>query len=226
MNDTRFNPDDLGFLVSLDIDGDLTGEEQKRLTERLDASESMRADADAMRKVGELVRRWAAGPVEIDWHAHAGLINARCLAGEDSQDRPELEDLLKRWARDGTVFEDELFTADVMRRVGRRAPIANPRPRRLWIIRFAAPLAAAAVLAFAFLGVSRINRNVESPDLVSDVRTQLPFDVSRVPVCIVTFARESPDASPAKPDVEPSSGISFTAFGLATVGVVPTPPVP
>ncbi len=223
MNEAPFNPDDFGFLASRDLDGDLTGEERRRLGDALDASESLRADAVAMRKVSELVRRWAAAPVEIDWDAHAGLIDARCQADDDAQDRPELDRILKRWARDDVAHDDEQFTADVMQRVSKTASTARTRSGRPWIIHLAVPLAAAAVLALALIGGSWMNRDAGSPGIVPRVLTESPLDTAKVPTCIVRFARESLDVVP---EVRQSRGISFTAFGVATVGVVAAPAVP
>lgn len=222
MNETPFNPDDIDFLASRDADGDLTGEERRRLGDALDASESLRADADAMRKVSELVLRWAAVPIEIDWDAHAELIDARCRADDDAQDRPELDGLLKRWARD-VAHDDQQFTADVMRRVGKTASIARTRSGRPWIIRLAVPLAAAAVLALALIGGPWMNRDAGSRELAPGFLTESPLGAAKVPTCIVRFAREPSDVAP---EVRQPSGISFTAFGVATVGVGAAPAVP
>ena len=223
MNEAPFNPDDISFLASRDLDGDLTGEERRRLGHMLDASESLRADVVAMRKVNELVRRWSAAPVEIDWDAHAKLIDVRCLADNDAQDRPELDGLLKRWAYDEVAFDDEQFTTEVMQRVSKTTSTARTRSGRPWMIRIAVPLAAAAALAFALIGGSWINRDAGSPDIAPRVLTESPLDAAKVPTCIVRFARESLDVVP---EVRQSRGISFTAFGVATVGVVAVPPVP
>ncbi len=223
MNEAPFNPDDIYFLASRDLDGDLTGKERRRLGDALDASESFRADADAMDKVGELVRRWAATPVEIDWDAHAKLVDARCQADDDAQDRPELDGILKRWARDAVAQDDEQFTADVMQRVSKTASTARTRSGRRWMIRLAVPLAAAAVLAMALIGGPWMNRDVESRELAPGFLAESPLDTTKMPTCIVRFARESLDMAP---EVRQSRGISFTTFGLATVGVVAAAPAP
>ena len=223
MNEAPFNPDDIDFLASRDLDGDLTAEERRRLGDALDASESLRAKADAMRRVSDLVRRWAAAPVEIDWDAHTELIDGRCQADDDAQDRPEVDGILKRWARDVVAHDDEQFTADVMRRIGQTASTARTRSGRPWMIRIAVPLAAAAVLAMALIGGSWINRDAGSRDVGRVVLTESPLGATKVPTCIVRFAREPLDVAP---DVRQSRGISFTAFGVATVGVGAAPAVP
>lgn len=228
MTDADFNPDDAGLLASRDLDGDLSGDERRRLGDALDASESLRADADAMRRVNELVHRWAAAPAELDWDAYAALIDARCRAGRDAQDRPELDGLLKRWARSDVAHDDEQFTTDVMRRVGAGTVPARKEKRNPWIYRLGVPLAAAAVLAFALIGGSWMNRDDGTQGIAPGVVAELPLGVTKVPTCIVRFVRESPSEAPELPGPEARrpSGVSFTAFGVATVGIVAAPPVP
>lgn len=227
MKDAPYNPEDIDFLASRGLDGDLSQDEQRQLDRALDSSDSLRADAAAMRKVNELIRRWAATPVEIDWDTHAKLIHARCQSDDESHNQPELDGILKHWARNSAAFDDDRFTAAVMRRVTKSPSTARTHSGRPWIFRLAVPLAAAAVLAMAFIGGSWINRDAGSQDFVSGRRTESPeepvspLDTIKAPTCIVRFARESLIEAPEliQPEVRRSSGISFTAFGLATVGV-------
>jgi len=51
MTADAYNPDDLAFLLSRGLDGDLSPDEQRRLGESLSQSESLRAEASKLEAV-------------------------------------------------------------------------------------------------------------------------------------------------------------------------------
>ena len=55
-----YNPDDLEFLISRALDGDLSDEESNRLARALEGSESLRAKERRYRSLHDLIARWAA----------------------------------------------------------------------------------------------------------------------------------------------------------------------
>lgn len=220
MNEQPINPDDPAFLLSRRLDGDLTDDERRRLDNSLRSSESLRADAESMRRMTDLLGRWADAPVELDWEAHAALINARCRSDDASQDQPELDGILRRWSRGGVAVDEDQFTSGVMQRVGRGTSGIEARSIHRWIFRIAAPLAAAAVLVFALVGGPGMPDR-PGPGIVENpsVETAPPgLNEFQAPICIVRFARVTPNDSV---DVVPRTvnrprGISFTAIGIAT----------
>lgn len=221
MNDESTNPKDPSFLLSRRLDGDLTDKERRQLDEALKSSESLRAEEASIKKLNALLRRWSSAPVELDWEAHAALINGRCEAADTSQDESDLDGILERWGRDGIDFDEKNFATDVMRRVGDGRDVGTPS-RNPWVFRIGVPLAAAAALAFALLGGPWMSGK-PNPQIAENLPTKIapvgviPFDA---PVCIVQFARAAPsgpvDVLPRGADR--TSGISFTAIGIVTGG--------
>ena len=57
MNNRPYNPDDLAFLISQGLDGDLSAEQRRRLDEALRASAELRREARGCRRRGRPVPR-------------------------------------------------------------------------------------------------------------------------------------------------------------------------
>ena len=220
MKEQPFHPDDLGFLISRGLDDDLSENERRRLAEALSASEPLRQEAESMRALHLLVRRWSATTVEIDWSSHAALIEARCAEDAEREARPAVDRILKRWAGSEVTFDEEQFTAGVMERLQRSAPRPKGRSRYHRLIRFGPALAAAAALALAFVGGPAFFSGSDALDPVSRVEFARPDNIPRA---VVRFARGLPGDTPGHSDqTAPATGgfgrggISFTAFGVVT----------
>lgn len=201
MNDDAIKPDDPAFLASQNLDESLSCDDRKTLDRVLESSASLRADAAAMATVDELVKRWGAGEAELDWSSYAALVLARVEAGDQSSELEKVDELLGRWTGMDADWDEEAFTASVMARVceSERRPIV----RRLFFP-WGAPLAAAAVLALAIVGVPWGN----APDQ----------RISRVVFEQSVSAVETPRGlKPASWDGERASGRSIVSFERTVV---------
>ena len=230
MNEQPINPNDPGFLLSRQLDGDLTDDERRRIDDALCLSESLRDDAASMRKTNDILRRWAGAPVELDWEGHAALINARCQTDDTSQDQPELDGILTRWSQDDVAFDEDKFMDGVMQRIGGNArDIERPSSHR-WMLRIAMPLAAAAILMFALIGGPWMSERFGAGVVENQLANTADVGPAPMgaPVCVVRFARVTPrepvEASPIAADRP--GGISFTAIGIVTgsLNVAPANP--
>lgn len=144
MSETPYNPDDLAFLISRSLDQDLGSDERQRLDQALGESEALRAWADELRAVDRLVKRWGAGPVELDWGPYTATVQARVAALDEEEDLHRIDDWLRRWGDQRVEIDGPGFTDSVMTRIGatrRRSPVHT------LIFRLGAPLAAAAAVA-------------------------------------------------------------------------------
>ena len=206
------NPDDLAFLISRGLDGDLSAFERRRLDEALSQSESSRSEASKLEAVDRLIRQWGLKPVEVDWQHHATLTSA--LAGNTDDERlGKVDDLLRRWRDRSARIESIDLTPGVLARIrseGRRAT-----PYRL-VMRLGVPLAAAAAIALA-------------------VTVTTWFTPAREPICRVAIGPSSWSAKVTEREVESRIVVSFAqsdevatrllkppSIGFATIGVEPT----
>jgi hypothetical protein len=133
------------YVASRSLDEDLDEPEQRLLREWLAASPTARAQLDGLAAVDRWVREWGRRGVtfEADSFAESVLDRVRSRSADSSRN---VDDLLRRWAVDGPELDWDELTANVMRRV---QLAARTRSVQRWVIRLAAPLAAAAVLALA-----------------------------------------------------------------------------
>jgi len=173
MTDAPINSNDPLFAFSRGLDGDLTDAERAVLSARLAASAELCEEADAIRALDGLLKRWANEPIEMDWHSHAGHTVERLGEPRDaeapSDDAQLLHSLLCRWNQPpAELFEEDRFAADVMARIETETPTSSTGGR-YWRIGF--PLAAAAAILLAMLPMLRMAR-------IHD------------PIQIVVFARE------------------------------------
>jgi hypothetical protein len=214
MMDETYNPGDPLFLVSRDLDADLSKEERDRLTEVLRSSESLRAEANRLRAVDRMVRQWGFEGVEIDWKHHAGLVAVTLRTDSDDGVLYRVDELIAAWARRRPVFDERAFTQGVLDRIkpsGRKSRVLP------WALRLGAPLAAAAAIALA-------------------VTATIWFVPTPLPVAVVSIGHADNQKPPSRP-VEPKVIVSFArpatdrhtvataapGIGYMTIGSSPLP---
>lgn len=205
-----YNPDDLAFLISRSLDGDLSADERRRLGASLSQSESLRSEASKLEAVDRLIHQWGQKPVELDWKHHAALASA-CAGNTDDKRLSKVDDLLRRW-RDRSVGVEAIdLTTSVLAKIRSERRFANPY--RL-VLRLGVPLAAAAAITLA-------------------VTATTWFAPARDPICRVAIGPSSWSAAVAERGVESRVVVSFAqsgeapttlwtpAIGFATIGVEP-----
>jgi anti-sigma factor RsiW len=211
MTSDAYNPVDLAFLLSRDLDGDLSPAERLRLDEALSQSESLRSEASKLEAVDRLIQQWGQKPVEVDWKHHAALTSAS--AGSAADERlGKVDDLLRRWRNRSVGVEDIDLTARVLAKI--RSERRRTTPYRL-VLRLGVPLAAAAAIALA-------------------VTVTTWFAPARDPICRVAIGPSSWSAAVAQREIESRVVVSFArsdevattllkppAIGFATIGVEP-----
>lgn len=211
MTADAYNPDDLAFLLSRGLDGDLSPEERRRLGESLSQSESLQAEASKLETVDRLIQRWGHKPIDVDWKHHAALTSA-CAGSADDQRLSKVDDLLRRWRNRNVGIEAIDLTAGVLAKI--RSERRRARPYRL-VLRLGVPLAAAAAIALAVAGTTW-------------------FLPARDPICRVAIGPSSWSAAAAERGVESRVVVSFAqsgevagtfqkppAIGFSTIGVEP-----
>ena len=215
-DEASYNPNDSAFLLSRSLDEELTEEEQQRLDEALAQSASLRADAERLRVLDRLVKRWGARRAALDFEGHAALILAQATAGDDADALERVDQLIARWGSTEVAFDADRFTSAVMNRV---ALESGWEKQRVWIFRLGAPLAAAAAIVLAVIGsvwwgaqreaVCRIefDRRVAMVDASTDVAEPRS--------AVVSF-----DRTPIEPVVQAADGISFGAVGSSALAEV------
>ena len=211
MSETSYNPNDSAFLASRSLDEQLSTSERQRLDDAMAASESLRAEAEEIRAIDRLVKRWGIGEVELDWATHGKLIEAKALSRPDDDRDCKLDELLERWAGVSARIDDEEFTAAVMARV-------PSRRHRVWrrslVFRLSVPLAAAAAVALVVTG-TLLDWSSPSPRVEISIRqrhaaVESPSEPTRV--AMVSFRREPAVGFAPEPT---SPGISFMVVGAS-----------
>jgi len=144
MPDASYNPNDPEFLASCARDSELPDAAQDRLDTHLRGSERLRVFASDLGNLDDLIGKWANEKVELDWEAHAALIEARIDGDIDEEALASVDSLLERWGTHTPEIDEGRFVSEVSRRVSASRP--THRTRRL-IFRIGAPLAAAAAVA-------------------------------------------------------------------------------
>lgn len=209
MSGDAYNPNDLAFLLSRSLDGDLSADERRRLDEALSQSESLRFEASKLEAVKGLIERWGKRPIEVDWIHHAALTSA-CAGCADDERLGKVDDLLLRWRNRNVGVEAIDLTAGVLAKVRSERRRANPY--RL-VLRLGVPLAAAAAIALV-------------------VTATTWFAPARNPICQVAIGPSCNEAV-AERGVESRVVVSFAqtsdaaairtppSIGFATIGVEP-----
>jgi hypothetical protein len=216
MNDEPYNPDDPAFLLSRSLDERLSDDEQRRLDEALASSPSLRRDAEELRALDRLVRRWRREQVALDWDNHARLVAGEASLEPDAAALQKVDAWIQRWGADVVPFNEERFTASVMKKVAREPG----RKRRGLIFRLGAPLAAAAAVGFA-LTIGLWRPVPAEPVSVVRIGTRLAMAGARAgaagtPKAVVSFGRAPADGG--------SSQAAPPMMALGAVG--PAAPMP
>lgn len=216
MNDRPYNPDDLAFLISQGLDGDLSAEQRRRLDGALSASAELRREADDFAVVDGLVGRWAERRVNLAWDATAGLIGAEVRGADDDLDLRRVDALLGRWGRSRAVGA----TFDVSRAVLEeiRAERSKGRSRRL-VLRFGTPLAMAAAVALVVFGATWFEPLV-APTLHVEIRGPIRGSMvsAEPPRTVVSFARSDGDTVARETSPAAVGFITLGAGPVVTVG--------
>ena len=212
MSGDAYNPNDLAYLLSRSLDGDLSADERRRLDEVLSQSESLRSEASKFEAIERLIERWGKKPVEVDWKHHAALTSASA-GSTDDEHLGKVDDLLLRWRNRSVGVEAIDLAASVLAKI--RSERRRAMPYRL-VLRLGVPLAAAAAIALA-------------------VTVTTWFAPPRGPICRVAIG-PSWSAAVAERGIESRVVVSFgqsgeaavintpPAIGFATIGVEPVGP--
>lgn len=220
MHDAEYNPNDPEFLVSCAGDGELTAEAQDQLDTHLRDSESLRAFSYELVRLDRLIENWARPAAELEWDAHAALIDARIEANLPEDTLARVDGLLGQWGRRVPEVDGDRFVQAVSSR------IASPRFSRgasRSILRIGAPLAAAAALTLVatawfwghdapqpFVQVSYQMMGARPANHAPTSGTRVRFD--RLP--------------PARRVGERKAVVAMIAMGSSPLGVAPQEDIP
>jgi len=167
-NRDNFDPNDPLYLFSRGLDENLNDEERSRLDAAMQASVEFASEAEQLRAVARLMRRWAARKAEPGepfttdaWGDSTSkrmrdretVANATGEESRSAEDLSEVDQVLERWARRTAEIPWEEFTESVMAEI---RPAARKGRTAGRIVRWTMPLAAAAVLALAVLPLFRV----------------------------------------------------------------------
>jgi len=223
MAEAQYNPDDMVFLTSRSLDEELSEAERSRLEKALGLSDALRREAERLRAVDKLVKRWGCEQADLDWEHHHALISAQA-AGDESEASEKLDALLARWGAAVVPLDEKRFAGAVMARV---APARARRLTQRLVFRVGVPLAAAAMLALTLTGRPWF-QTVRTAVVVYAGSKQAPVEAPgapprAAPVVVVSFARE-PVETVAKAG---TPRISFGSTGATPLPVMPeeVPPI-
>jgi hypothetical protein len=149
MTELPFNPYDPAYLFSRSLDEPISPEEQEILARAVSRNPGLAKELDSLRQVSDVVRRWS---LRSDSQGITDL-NDRVISvikGGDAFQEAKLDHVLARWKTTEPVFDDQAFTRTVMQAVGRSHRLAGTRR---WVLRIGMPLAAAASIMLALVGV-------------------------------------------------------------------------
>lgn len=216
MTDDRPTFDDLALLASCRLDGPLDPAGDDALRTALSESSALREEADQLERVDGLVRRWGATEPKIDEVHFARLVSAQVIGEEVGLDA--VDQVLASWSAIESQDGDNEFVAAVMKRV-KSTVAARSTHRSRRILRFALPLAAAAVLVFAVTGTSwflsstrpvcQVTFGVPAGSLGAQTAENDP------PTIVVRFSQASPGSNE-----RPSGHRSISFISLGTAGEV------
>ncbi len=191
MTSDSYNPNDPLFLVSESIDDMLSPETERALRVSLDASDQLQAEAVQLKRVAQIITRFAARKPTLDWDAHAEKILARIAdqCSDDSLD--EVDQTLVAWGqRDIDDATPDLATTVLKRAHAQTNRNADPnrsghndrsdrndRGSRYkifhipWLAKVAIPLAVAAAIVLAVIP-SVWNQPTMAPICVVNIHPQ------------------------------------------------------
>jgi hypothetical protein len=152
VSEAKFNPDDPLFRVSRAIDDDLPEGDRRGLHDVLEASPNLRTEAADLRKVDELVRRWAASEVDMDWERFTESVLAMSVSDAEAAQLEQVDALVRRWGEARPQLDWTAFTGDVLAEIDSRRQRDASSIRLL--LQIGLPLAAAAAVVFAVMTFS------------------------------------------------------------------------
>jgi len=225
MSDSEYNPHDPLFLLSQSIDGELTPAQRQELDSALAASAELRAEAEQLRTLCDLIQMWGTQDHGLDTENLGDEVTAHLSEVEEAEsaELAGIDDLLRRWSEAAPEVDWERFHGAVMERI---APARRAVP--IWgrVLRLGTPLAAAAAIALAYLGYLRPwdTEVPRTPAVVVQVGPQVEA-LARVPqedVFQVSFGRESAPP-PASEELQrgPSCVIAGASLRPASYSVQP-----
>ena len=148
MTESTIHPDDPLFLVSRQLDGDLSETESKELAVRLAASAELADAARRMRSTDEAIRRAMPSLPALDWVRETELVLGRIADDGANSGDQQIDTVLERWAQATSVQDDDL----AKRVINTVAGAAKASSRRRLVLPWAVPLAAAAAIAMIVMG--------------------------------------------------------------------------
>jgi len=204
MTANPYNPGDPEFLLSRDLDADLSGEERRLLHKALSDSADLREQADDWRRIHDMVVRWGREPVSIDWNTHADLVAAHVSDGPSQATERELSQVLRDWAAQSIAVDEDRFTQAVLTKIRARRRV----PAYSVILKWGAPLAAAAVFG---LMVTATTWFTAAPKAVSIITLGSADMVEPgAPIrSVVSFGRTAPEAPST------ANGIGLLSMGAS-----------
>lgn len=204
MTTDSYNPRDAEFLLSRDLDGELSPDERRALQARVQQSPALGNESTGFGAVADLLRQWGTTAPDVDWDAHLALTMARLDDDAEAGDQA-LNSLLSRWAANAPAHDDSRFTQLILSQI--RGKLRQPAYRR--ILRWSAPLAAAAALAFVVTAVYWHDPPVKTLAIVQigPVSPDSEYEPLTDSRAVVSFARA---AAPAERN---ESGIGLLSLG-------------
>lgn len=202
----NFDAHDPLFLLSRQLDDDLTEAEALALEAALAASPELRAEASRLAAAQGAVDEWAAEVPDFDATALTQFVMGAVQDEAADQEFASVDAVLRRWARP-VEFNERAFTTSVMRKLAAE----TSRQRMRLVYRIAAPLAMAAAVAIAVTGsfwlapTPVIQVSIGPLAAGSQGATHLPAATS-----VVTFGREAAPERVASAEVRM---ISLGAMG-------------
>jgi len=203
MSERSYNPEDLGFLISRELDGDLSEVERRCLEEAIRASDELGEDARAYAAADRLIRCWAMKKPELDWEATAGLTQVHVAGAGEDDGLHQVDALLQRWGASQANFTHVDLADGVLQQIRKEQ---GQVPSRSLIFRLRVPLAAAAAIALAVIGTTWF-APVGGPMVHVAIRTAPVMGpaAGEAPRATVSFAR-GVDAASVVESLPPSIG--------------------
>ncbi len=165
MRSEEINPNDPMFLVSRNLDGELTGAEQSRLAKLLSESPEMRREAEKYCELNEALKSFGCSMPDVDFGDFSDRVRQSLGSSEDDAQLVEVDQAIQSWASKPVVFDEERFTAGVLEQIG-ESRSSTSRSRSI-LFRIGMPFAAAAAVALVWIGGFR---NEHQPRRVADVQ--------------------------------------------------------
>lgn len=206
------------FLVSRQLDGDLTEAEVRALAAALADSPELRLEAARMTAVYGMVGRWAEPLPNFDEaeFSHRVLSIVRAEAADPQLAR--VDAVLRRWSQP-VAFDERAFVANVVKQLHAE----KSRSRLRLVYRVGAPLAMAAAVAIAVTasfwhGAQPVIEVAIGPRIFGQPAASVAEDVTSV----VTFDRRTPDERVVRLDAPMISLGAVGAEELADADEVPS----